>query len=100
MPSSEMSSRSGAATGSVRSTLFAAAAVALAVVAPAPASAEILANGSYFQSDLISSDWMWQASGTLLHNQRCPLAVSRYISDCWGMYGFSLLAPFRIVTPS
>lgn len=48
-------------------------------------NAQLLANGSYFQSGSISTNWLWQASGGLTHG-RCPWIVSRVMSDCYKMY--------------
>lgn len=48
-------------------------------------NAQLLANGSYFQSGSISTNWLWQASGGLTHG-RCPWIVARSISDCYKMY--------------
>jgi hypothetical protein len=48
-------------------------------------NAQLLANGSYFQSGSISTNWLWQASGTLTHG-RCPWTISRFMSDCYKMY--------------
>ncbi|TKA57398.1 hypothetical protein B0A53_00627 [Rhodotorula sp. CCFEE 5036] len=47
-------------------------------------NAQLLANGSYFQSGSISTNWLWQASGTLTHG-RCPWTISRFMSDCYKM---------------
>lgn len=48
-------------------------------------NAQLLANGSYFQSGSLSTNWLWQASGTLTHG-RCPWIISRFMSDCYKMY--------------
>ncbi|GAA5976449.1 hypothetical protein JCM10908_005504 [Rhodotorula pacifica] len=47
-------------------------------------NAQLLANGSYFQSGSLSANWLWQASGTLTHS-RCPWTIARYMSDCYRM---------------
>lgn len=55
-------------------------ALALVALVLPLATAQQLADGTYFQSGSINSNLMWQASGGLSRG-RCPISVK--ISDCY-----------------
>lgn len=80
------------------STLLAASGI-LFLLSFGQANAQLLGNGSYFQSGPISANWLWQASGTLTRG-RCPWIISRFMADCYKMYANSFASQLGITLTS